>query len=1035
MNPTNSAPRHVADDDVEPGHDTDILDALPAHVALLDNRGVIVAVNEGWRRFATANLLQGRAHGVGCNYLDLCDEAQGDDSAEAVQVAAGIRTVLAATATCYSIEYPCHSPREQRWFLLKVAPLADGAKAGAVVMHLDITGRKLAEVALCEQQTIRLTLEAAMRESEQRFSGAFEHASIGVALVAPDGRWLKVNRALCELLGYGEADLLTHAFQDITHPGDLELDLENMRQVLSGAINAYEMEKRYLHADGSIVTALLSVSLVRGDGREPLYFIAQIQDISERKRAEDSLRASEAEFRTLAEALPEIVWVTRPDGWHVHLNQRWMDYTGLTREESLGPGWVTPMHPDDRPRAEQRWQLAIGTGEAYEIEFRLRRADGIYHWMLGRALPLRDPTGGIVKWVGTCTDINDLKVAELEIASSNQGLRESESRVKRLNRVYAMLSQVNALIVRVGHRDELFREATRMAVELGGFRFAWIGLVDKTMDVIRPVASAGDVTDFFEVAPAAIFECAPGGRGRAGRAVREKQAQVSNDFRSQRHKLMKQEMEARGIRAFAIIPLLVGNEAIGMFAMYSEEPGFFDEEEMRLLLELAANLSRAIEQMQTQERLDYLAYYDPLTGLANRALFLERVAQHLRGAAGNGHELALFLIDLERFKNINESLGRTAGDVLLKQVAEWLARRGGDASLLTRVGADQFAAVLPQVRPGGNLARLVEKSMEALANHPFGLDQAVLRIACKVGVALFPSDGDSADQLFQHAESALNSAKAGGDRFLFYSSAMTATVTGNLTLENQLSRALDNGEFVLHYQPKVDLATGKVTSAEALIRWNDPQTGLVPPGQFIPVLEQSGLIHEVGRWALRQAVRDYLRWCDAGLPGVRIAVNVSSLQLRNRGFVAEIERALAVDPRAAAGLELEITESMIMVDIRHGVASLEAIRAMGVSIALDDFGTGFSSLSYLSRLPFDTLKIDRSFVTDMTDTPEGLAIVSTIINLAHSLKHKVVAEGVETEDQVRLLRLLGCDEMQGHFFARPMPCECFESQYLAAPAA
>lgn len=292
--------------------ETDILDALPAHVALLDSRGVIVAVNEGWRRFATANVLQGRGQGVGCNYLHLCDGAQGDDSAEAVQVAAGIRAVLAGTATSYSIEYPCHSPSEQRWFLLKVAPLADVAITGAVVMHLAITERKLAEVALCEQQTIRLTLEAAMRESEQRFAGAFEHAPIGVALVAPDGRWLKVNRALCGLLGYGEAELLTHAFQDITHPGDLELDLENVRQVLCGVIDAYQMEKRYLHADGSIVTALLSVSLVRGDGGEPRYFISQIQDISERKRNEGSLRASEAEFRTLAEALPEIVWVTRP---------------------------------------------------------------------------------------------------------------------------------------------------------------------------------------------------------------------------------------------------------------------------------------------------------------------------------------------------------------------------------------------------------------------------------------------------------------------------------------------------------------------------------------------------------------------------------------------------------------------------------------------------------------------------------------------------------------------------------------------------
>jgi EAL domain-containing protein (putative c-di-GMP-specific phosphodiesterase class I) len=263
---------------------------------------------------------------------------------------------------------------------------------------------------------------------------------------------------------------------------------------------------------------------------------------------------------------------------------------------------------------------------------------------------------------------------------------------------------------------------------------------------------------------------------------------------------------------------------------------------------------------------------------------------------------------------------------------------------------------------------------------------------------------------------------------------MTATVAAKLTLENQLRQALDKGEFVLHYQPKVSLASGKLTSAEALIRWNDPRTGLVPPGRFIPVLEETGLIYEVGRWALRQAIEDYLRWRATGLAAVRIAVNVSPLQLRHRGFIAEIEQAIGIGAHAAAGLELEITESLIMEDIKHNIASLQAIRAMGVTIAIDDFGTGFSSLSYLAKLPVDTLKIDRSFVIDMTAAPEGLALVSTIINLAHALKLKVVAEGVETEEQSSLLRLLSCDEMQGFLFSKPVPAEVFEERFLAPPA-
>jgi EAL domain-containing protein (putative c-di-GMP-specific phosphodiesterase class I) len=240
---------------------------------------------------------------------------------------------------------------------------------------------------------------------------------------------------------------------------------------------------------------------------------------------------------------------------------------------------------------------------------------------------------------------------------------------------------------------------------------------------------------------------------------------------------------------------------------------------------------------------------------------------------------------------------------------------------------------------------------------------------------------------------------------------------------------------VLHYQPKINLATGNLTGAEALIRWNDPRTGLVPPGRFIPILEETGLIYDVGQWALRQAVEDYLRWRRTGLAAVRVAVNVSAMQLRKRGFVDEIRQAIGIDSHAAAGLELEITESMIMEDTKGTIASLQAIRALGVRIAIDDFGTGFSSLSYLSKLPVDSLKIDRSFVIDLTTGPEGLALVSTIINLAHSLNLNVVAEGVETTQQSHLLRLLRCDEVQGYFYGRPVASEIFEGQYLMRSSA
>jgi len=408
------------------------------------------------------------------------------------------------------------------------------------------------------------------------------------------------------------------------------------------------------------------------------------------------------------------------------------------------------------------------------------------------------------------------------------------------------------------------------------------------------------------------------------------------------------------------------------------------------------------------------------------------VAQHVRNAAGGRHKLGVVLIDLERFKNINHSLGRPAGDALLKQVAKWLTHQLGDANLLARVDADHFAVMLPKVQYAAELARIVEKATVDFLHYPFRLNDAVFRIAAKFGVALFPDDGADADTLLKNAEAALKKAKAGGERYLFYAEKMSEMVVGRLNLENQLREALDKQEFVLHYQPKINLVSGKVTGAEALIRWNDPRTGLVPPGRFIPIMEEIGLIQEVGRWALGKAVEDYLRWCNAGLAAVRIAVNVSPLQLSNRGFIAEINEAIGIDARAAAGLELELTESMVMEDVKHSIAILQMVRAMNVTVAIDDFGTGFSSLSYLSKLPVDTLKIDRSFVDDMTAAPEGTAVVSTIINLAHSLKLKVVAEGVETEEQAQLLRGLNCDEMQGYLFSKPLSCEIFEARYLAA---
>ena len=747
------------------------------------------------------------------------------------------------------------------------------------------------------------------------------------------------------------------------------------------------------------------------------------------QRAQAALIDSEERFRQMAENIRDVFFLVDVDGERVlYVSPAYEEIWGRSSESlySNPQSWTEAVHPDDRASAYEKYGQMVSASKA-EFEFRMVRPDGSIRWIKARGFPVRDDTDKIVRIAGIAADVTDQK-------TDAEKFKTAQDRITHLNRVYAMLSGINTLIVRVHDRDELFKEACRIAVEEGGFRMAMIATVHHSTMKIVPVATAGKDKELMTAINNILSSSEHAPKTMSARAIRDKKAVVSNAAQNDPQVLFSALYIKAGVCSMAVLPLIVSDEAVGVLALYASETEFFKDEELKLLSELAGDVAFAIDHIGKQERLNYLAYYDVLTGLANRSLLLERVAQSMRSAVRGGDKLALFLIDLERFKNINASLGRPAGDALLRLVAEWLTSKVGDANLLARVGADLFAMVLPQVKQDGEVARALEQLMVAFLEHPFQLNDAVLHISAKVGIALFPYDGTDSDTLFKNAESALNKAKTSGERYLFYTQKMTDMVAGKLTLENQLRQALDKGEFVLHYQPKVNLASGKMTSAEALIRWNDPRTGLVPPARFIPILEETGLIQEVGRWALRQAIEDALRWRSAGLAALRIAVNVSPLQLRHRGFIDEVRQAISIDAHAAAGLELEITESLLMENVQHSITSLQAIRDMGVTLAIDDFGTGFSSLSYLSKFPVDTLKIDRSFVIEMTDAPESLALVSTIISLAHALKLKVVAEGVETEEQSRLLRVLNCDEMQGFLFSKPVPSDIFEAKYLTLPS-
>ena len=746
--------------------------------------------------------------------------------------------------------------------------------------------------------------------------------------------------------------------------------------------------------------------------------------------AQDRWRESEAakhradaetllRFAAAMDATSDAIYlVDRPSMCFIHVNQAACRMQARTRAEllALPPAEVFAMAPAALERA---YDALIADDVEPEPEEVFARGRGNAHtWMELR----RHAQCSCERWT-IVTLVRDITAR-----------KEAETRIVRLNRVYAVLSGINALIVRVHSRDELFAEACRIATEQGEFPMIWIGMVDRAAMKIVPMAWVGVSEEKLEFVreKLSLRPGPPFGDTLTARAVREGRAVWANDLDLTTNVAFHAHLMGEGIRSMAAFPLSIEAEVVGVVALYAAETQFFHAGELKLLTQLTSDIALAIDHIEKRERLDYIAYYDVLTGLANRSLFMERTEQYIRSAAAGRRKLALFLIDLERFKNINDSLGRPAGDALLRQVAEWLIGYVGDANLLAHVGADHFGVVLPDIQGVEGVRRVVEETLQAFLGHAFMLADGELRISAKVGVALYPEDGADADTLFKNAESALKGAKSSGARYLCYAEEMTVSMAGRLSLENRLRQALERGEFVLHYQPKINMLSGALTGAEALLRWNDPLTGMVPPNRFVPILEETGLIQEVGQWALHEAVAVYRRWRETGLRAVRISVNVSPVQLRNRGFVSEIERALGADAMAAAGLELEITESVIMEDVRFSIASLRAIRALGVGIAIDDFGTGFSSLSYLARLPVHTLKIDRSFIIDMTLSSEGLALVSTIVNLAHSLKLNAVAEGVETEEQFRLLRVLNCDEMQGYFFSKPLPQDIFEGKYLGA---
>jgi diguanylate cyclase (GGDEF)-like protein len=476
----------------------------------------------------------------------------------------------------------------------------------------------------------------------------------------------------------------------------------------------------------------------------------------------------------------------------------------------------------------------------------------------------------------------------------------------------------------------------------------------------------------------------------------------------------------RDLRSAALVPVRSDDKVRGVLCVCCRQPDAFGAEETNFVQATASVLSTALQRIDSEARLAYLAQFDPLTGLPNRALLADRFSQVIVLAKRHGSPVAVLFIDLDEFKAVNDTLGHAGGDALLREVAARLhsAVRTGDT--VARISGDEFAVVLADLVRLEDAALVAQKVIDQLAG-PVQIEGSEVFVTASVGIATFPADGADAETLIGAADAAMYRAKQSGrNSYQFFTAEINQRSRARVQLGSELRRALEREEFALHYQPKFLLASGRPSGTEALLRWKHPERGMVPPAEFIPVLEETGLIVPVSEWIIGRACADVRRWRDAGC-NMGVSVNLSARQFRQANLHERIKALVCASGVDAGLIELEITESHLMQDPEHAIFVMGALCDAGMHIAVDDFGTGYSSLAYLTRFPISALKIDRSFIRDMSRDKNDATIVRTIIEMAHTLGFTVIAEGVETQEQATLLQRLRCEQAQGFFFARPMP--------------
>jgi len=634
-----------------------------------------------------------------------------------------------------------------------------------------------------------------------------------------------------------------------------------------------------------------------------------------------------------------------------------------------------------------------------DLEEYLYDGTGGKTWILTTKVPVRNARGDVFGVAGVSRDITDRRLSNL--------LRDGHAQILEMIAMSAPLGSILDVLARL------------VESQLNGILCSVL-LLDDDGHRLRHGAAPSLAPEYVEAIDGTeIGPCV----GSCGTAAYRRQPVIVTDILADPLWADYRELVwPYGYRSCWSTPILSSRgEALAVFAMYSRAVRAPTSVESRLL-EMAVHIAGiAIARRRAEERIQFMATHDELTGLPNRARFGEQLAEALQSAAQRGAWLSIVYADFDNFKFVNDSLGHSAGDTLLKIMAERMVAAVGPNDIVSRLGGDEFVVLLidpPKDTPTiGTMLHRIRSAVVA----PVELDGRSFRITSSFGAAIYPRDGGTAEALLANADAAMYSAKeSGGDDLVFYVPEINANLRERLTLLEDLRNADPSRDFVLHYQPQVDLSDGKVFAVEALIRWRHPRLGLAAPATFIPIAEESGLIVPIGDWALREACRQNKAWQDAGLPPITVSVNVSARQFRENHITAAVAEALAESGLEPKYLELELTESLVMQDVERAIETMKELRGLGVRLSIDDFGTGYSSLSALKRFPVERLKIDRSFIQDLPDDEDDRAVAAAVISLGQKLNLRVIAEGVETEAQVAFLRENHCDELQGYHFSRPV---------------